>query len=735
MITIFASDAAHEVERYAAEELRRYLSILYRFEPQIRHEPLESLDGPAIVIGDPRRHKSLRLTGWPQLKSDGFCLRTVNVDPDVLVIAGGSARGTMFGVYELLERFGVCFMLSGDVLPPSPRPFRLTGFDERLEPAYAIRATRPLNNLPEGSAGWALDDFKQFIDQMARLKFNTFVFGVIESGPWLDYEFRGLRRPAGDVFYGYRFPIDDRFIGKELFGERTEFYNPALAEAQDDDHRTKLGIDLLRGIIRHCASRDLMSTVMFSLLEPPTALKHRFNEWASLPLPDPKSLHGAHFSVTPAEEFGTNPRYAAWMNVLDPVVHELTAHRLKALIDTYPDADSYQLWVSEHRAGVVDWRPVFAELDRKYGLKPAFDFEEQLNRGQDFPFGRERYQHQMKGDLLFLYAFDKVVNEHAILRDTSKPDAAITLVGVMPQLAPLATRIIPEGTVFGEFLDYGTHGVAQRIDTMLPMLADGVPAMLEIGIHDDNTMYFPQVSVESQERIVQATAGTGMLGYVAALWQVRQSDINGAYLAAASWRPDLSASEFYAQWLAMLAGSAAAPDFEQALRTIEKADRLVKEGQLYGYAFPMDERLMTSFMNNGVDHDAIGQIRPLFESALSQLVAARDKADGPGVEHLDFWLKRTRFALQWLALAVGCANVGRLLAEPPDAAKDQKRKQSTLVALDNLLEQSRALIELVVGDAKHICDLGQIANMNHHVHRVLERVRADVEGDRSLKEH
>ncbi len=730
IVTILVCDDAHEVEGYAAEELKKYLSILYQFEVQDRDEPIDTFNGPTIVLGRPGRHRGLSQMEWPQLSADGFCLRTVNVDPDVLVIAGGSGRGTLFGVYELLERFGACFMLSADVLPHTPQAFRLTGFDECIEPAYAIRATRPLNNLPEGSAAWGLEDFKQYIDQTARLRFNTFVFGCLESGPWLDYAFRDLRRPAGDVFYGYRFPIDERFIARELFGDRTEFYNPDLAGARDEDHRKQLGMNLLRGIIEHCKSRDMLVTLMFSLLEPPTALKHEFNQWASLPLPDPKSLQDAHFSSTPAEEFGTNPEFAAWMNVLDQVVHEMTAHRLKALINTYPDADFYQLWVSEHRAGVVDWRQVFAELDAKYGLTPGFEFEEQLNQWQDFPFGRQRYEHQMKGDLLFLYAFDKVFNELGVLRDTSKPNATINLTGVMPRLAPLATRIMPEGTAFGEFLDYGAHGPAEHVDMMLPLLADGPATTLEIGIHDDNTMYFPQVSVESLERIVQSTADKGMHGYVAALWQVRQADMNAAYLANAAWRPHVSASEFYAQLLPLLAGPGAAQDFEQALRTIEKADRLVKKGPLYGYAFPMDTRLIASFIDNGVDHDAIGQVRPLFESALASLVVAHEKAAAHGVEHVEFWLKRTRFAIQWLDLAVACAQVGRSLTKDGSGLRtlaDQARKADVLAALDGLLEQSRALIELVASDAGHICDLGQIANINHHVHRYLETVRAAAE--------
>ena len=266
MTSIYVSAQASPVERYAAGELRKYLSLLYRLDAPVREGDPAAADGPAIVVGQTRHHAGVAGAEWPSLSADGFCLRTVRTDPAVLVVAGGSGRGALFGVYELLERWGVRFLLSGDALPEPPEPLRLTGFDERGEPAYPMRAMRPMANLPEGSAPWGLADFTGFIDQMAKLKFNTFAFVIMESGPWLDYEFRGMKRPAGDIFYGYRFPIDDGFVGKELFAGQSEFYNPVLAKARNEEERKQLGIGLVRAIIAHCKSRDLLTLLIFSFL-------------------------------------------------------------------------------------------------------------------------------------------------------------------------------------------------------------------------------------------------------------------------------------------------------------------------------------------------------------------------------------------------------------------------------------------------------------------------------------
>jgi hypothetical protein len=630
-------------------------------------------------------------------------------------------------VYELLERWGARFILSGDLLPEKPEPLRLSGLDERIKPAYPIRAMRPMANVPEGSAPWGLSDFTDFIDRMARMKFNAFGFIVLESSPWLDYEFRGLKRPAGDIFYGYRIPINDNFVGRELLPGQNEFYNPILAKARDDEERKRLGIELVRAIIRHCKSRGLMSILMFTLLEPPTAFKHKCNDWASLPLPDPKLFAGSIFTVTPTEEFGVNPQYAAWMNVMDPTIQELTALRLTSLINTYPEADYYNLWVSEHRACVVDHNQILQALDRKHHFSPEFDWDKVIEDYTSSPFDRERYQHQMKGDLLFLHVLDKLLNEEKLLARTVKPNAAIGIAGVMPQLAPILTKLLPDNSTFVQFIDYGSHGVAGRIDRMNPLLEAKVPTTLEIGIHDDNNMYFPQAVAESLEKIIHSTASAGMKGYVTAHWQVRQCDISAAFLADASWRPGLTADGFYKDFLPRMVGPAAAGDFERGQRLIEQADRLVRQGLAYGYAFVLTFKLFQSIIRHGVDQPTIQQIKPLFQSALEAFESARAK--GPAHSpYVDFWISRTRFALDWFDMISACAKLGPILGpgEPLGSTLVPSRRDEALSAIEAILVQLRSLLQPIIADARDLGDLGQIANINRHACRYFMELRDEI---------
>src|SRR5579863_7280948 len=147
------------------------------------------------------------------------------------------------------------------------------------------------------------------------------------------------------------------------------------------------------------------------------------------------------------------------------------------------------MWVSEHRAAVTDYRKIFQDLDAQYHFTPGFDLDKALNNPGTYAYGLPRYQYQMKGDLLFLYFFDQVFRRDRILEKTGKPNAKIALAGVMPELWPLAAKMLEKDMIFDEWLEYGTHATADRVDDIVPVLKEKVPTSLEIGIQDDNTMW------------------------------------------------------------------------------------------------------------------------------------------------------------------------------------------------------------------------------------------------------
>ncbi len=123
---------------YAAEELQRFTAQLTGVTL-----PIVTDEGPlperAVLIGD-TRHTAAAL-GAPAevaaLGEDGF--RLVCRPPHLLIL-GGPVRGTLNGVYEVLERFGGCRWLSSwHSVIPSRETLEVPTLDETQRPAFAMR--------------------------------------------------------------------------------------------------------------------------------------------------------------------------------------------------------------------------------------------------------------------------------------------------------------------------------------------------------------------------------------------------------------------------------------------------------------------------------------------------------------------------------------------------------------------------------------------------------------------
>lgn len=134
---IVISASAIASERYAADELQRYLERMTgaRFPLALDSDPASSKE---ILIGDNARLRKLKLQNeCAQLGPDGFILRT---EGRTLIIAGGKPRGTLNGVYTFLEdKLGVrWFTPELQRIPPTPR-LVLQSLKESHVPAIEYR--------------------------------------------------------------------------------------------------------------------------------------------------------------------------------------------------------------------------------------------------------------------------------------------------------------------------------------------------------------------------------------------------------------------------------------------------------------------------------------------------------------------------------------------------------------------------------------------------------------------
>jgi hypothetical protein len=187
--------------RFLAGELNRYVSTITGASLEITTAPRERK--LAILIGGPevnplvREAASKKLVDFSSLRKEGFLLWRTKMGADkVLIVGGNDEASTMYAVYELVERLGVTFLLSKDILPEPTPDLILPALDVRGETPFPRRGLLIASNYPTRSI-WSLSETKAFLDQMAKLKFNYLQFFWFAHEPWLNYDFRGEYKLLG----------------------------------------------------------------------------------------------------------------------------------------------------------------------------------------------------------------------------------------------------------------------------------------------------------------------------------------------------------------------------------------------------------------------------------------------------------------------------------------------------------------------------------------------------------
>ena len=157
--TIVISRDASLSEKYASKELQRYLRKISGAELPIVVDNGEAL-ARMIVLGDGRVLRSLKVpVDFQNLGTDGFAIKTSGPN---LVIAGGRARGTMYGVFTFLEEvLGCRYYTPYAISIPKKETVSVTRLDITQKPDFEYRE---VGFTAAGNPDWAAWN-KVFIDK------------------------------------------------------------------------------------------------------------------------------------------------------------------------------------------------------------------------------------------------------------------------------------------------------------------------------------------------------------------------------------------------------------------------------------------------------------------------------------------------------------------------------------------------------------------------------------------
>ena len=277
--------------------------------------------------------RTVKPDGWPHVSDQGIVLKRDRVqDKPALVVGGGSPQATLWAVYELVERWGVRYLLHGDVLPAEPGVLKMPTEDIVREPLLRVRQWRVINDFACGPESWGMADYRPVLDQLAKLKFNRILVSTYTWQPFLHLEIDGMARREAWLWYNYHYPITDDMPGRRLFGAAKEFWNPDLPRGASYRDFAAAGEKLMHNLMAYARRRGMQCSLVAWPLEYPREFK------AMVPGAQPVRQLG-ELTVVPGAETALD----------DPALERLASAVLRTTVNTYPEADYLALNMPEFR--------------------------------------------------------------------------------------------------------------------------------------------------------------------------------------------------------------------------------------------------------------------------------------------------------------------------------------------------------------------------------------------------
>lgn len=704
-VAVVVGPGAPAIERFASEELCRYLGQL--FDLQARPTLPEAASGNAfILVGSPDTNPVVRdadTRSFTDLSDQGIVLRRTQFrNRPALVVGGGSPRATLWAVYALLEHWGVRYLLHGDVLPPRSA-FQIPTVNKRIEPILKVRQWRVVNEFAMGPASWGIAHYRPVIDQLAKLRFNRILVYLWPHQPFLDYEIHGIKRRSATIFFGQRFPITHDMIGRGLFRDTAEFWNPDLPVHAGYEELTAAGIRHVRAVMSYAKTRGMDSVLVVTPTEFPA-------EFAPLLREAQRVRQVGQLTVVPGPS----------SDVDDPALRHMAATILRSALDTYPDADYLALSMPEWRQWVSAFERAWTALDRKYRLRDIRTLDSVLEAARQrrgYSGGAARALNEVKGDIVALYFYDRLFAHEGLAGRIRDFNVKLIFDGLAEELFPLIDRLLPADAETLNFIDYTPTRILKRKNALRDAGAAKRPAVLIYTLHDDNVGVVPQLTTGSLYQITKELVRYGWAGYSTRYWLIGDHDLCVAYLSAASWGRDVTPEDIYRDRLERLCGAACVEPMLSAFRELESATiELETRGLNLGLPVP---NMMTKHWLPESMIPGLPDIRQRYRLALDAVErAARLAGAGTGANYLRYWAGRLTFGVEYLDTIEAL----RLAA----AAQKAGDLAATLRHADASLDHSRRAIDAYARVARDQSDRGAIAMLNEYAYRALKRKRDEL---------
>ncbi len=720
---------APEVERFAANELRRYLQMLFGRDISITAGPAPA-DTPLALIGSPETNPAIAALGleseWPELSDQGLVVKSLNAGGQpVWLIGGGAPPATLWAVYELVEQLGVTFLLSGDVFPDAPGPLALPEVDILREPVFRDRIWRAWGDEPHTSAMWSLDEHLRVIDQLAKSKINILLLNNSPSDPFIHYEFRGVKKQTATIMYGLKLPIDRDTIGLEHFGDVTEFTNPEFRHCRTYKETIETGLRFAHNVFAHAKKRGMTVGLIFALADVAQEFKDRFHEW-SPPGDDSKGEQGrTDFSKLGEVTVGTPPRNRSFQDVNNPVLLELSEMIVRAHLEEYPEVDMVLAGPGEFRSSVAGYEPCWAYLDEKYGVEKISPLATMLETAAARPYHTEgRALRELKADIEVLYFFDKLFNENKLLERLGRPDLRFILPELTEELYPVLGHVLQPGFGTTTLIDYNLSLAVPRINVLDGLKDAPIDSYFIMSLQDDMQSLLVSAEGNLMEKFLDSMRRNGFAGWFPRYYSLGDLDHTALFLYRSGWDAELTAEDAYTDYVHRVFGAACLPEMREALKLLE-ANTFVQDADLFAVGFPYPSLLRGHFDTSrtlsrtvAAPREKLLSCRDTYIQVRSLLRSAREKVIPEGRGNMDYMIQRMTICALFLETAYTVESAGFAFRAAQKAREDYDPEALKLslnecaALMEKGLDLARRTTTAQAESIRNESDVGLLAAMN-----------------------
>ncbi len=689
-VEIVVGQTTDSIDQFAATELKQQLERLFEVEAKISTTWSGKTPHTILLGNSPQNVAMAQKMGieYPKLTPQGIALKSFRSgNGTFLLVEGGSPVATLWAVYELGNHWGIRYLLSGDIIPEKRKAIDLGRIDLIMEPEIKVRSFQTVDASAFGFESWGLADQQKLIHQLAKLKYNNLMIVVHPWQPFVHYEFGGINKQTGVLWWGERYRVDGDTPGRQALGGAKWFENPDFAGKESYEARTAAGQKLLRGIIEAAHRVGMTVGLSLSPLEFP-------REFQSILANSVSVNHSNRLLIAP----GSGQRFE------DQALADLVKAKIHAYLRTYPGLDEicFRLPASTKWGAQTPlaWKAILNGNNAKVGQS----FSDLLARTES------QYRQAMQENLVALAFLQRLLKQENLLKSPSGKKVQPFVTGISPALFPVLEQVIPARTSVLHYIDHSARRVARKKQLLERIPARKIPSRLVLTLSDTSISALSQSAISDIESLLDELRMMKWEGFSAQVCTIGDLDPAIDYLPRAAFDGKLTAKKSYRDFFLGITDNPAATDrIWLGYLAVEKATQII-DGNSSHFAFP--ERGML------LKHATPEPIPQWWQAAtdeyntdLVELYRTYDSLIGRSRPLFYYYAKRSEFMLSYMG-AVKAIREAALAKKGGDIEKQIEHLEAAIESMYDGLD--------TLGDiARNPSDRGMIAVLNAYAYQPL----------------